>query len=238
MNHSSFILSPLSRILEEFTTATAGIGYGIETFPLCDYLMQSTFLRMTGAQEQKMKCICWELATNDYEYRYKKYNSRTPFGECSQYEDKKTIYKELIEQINKYDQNFNVETFLGKTRILQETRSVITDIFTNTNICMWAYKSFKDFINDRTWLREGHFGSSNHLFESSLQNHYTRRYKHRNRCAHNTLSYQQNIPTLKTLSEADYKFDNYFIRFALLILIDKIFIDLYTKYLEVSEIRI
>jgi len=27
---------------------------------------------MTGFQEQKLKCIVWELATDDYEYRYHK----------------------------------------------------------------------------------------------------------------------------------------------------------------------
>ena len=221
MNHNNFILSPLSRILEDLTIATAGI-YGIETYPLCEYLMQSSFLRMTGAQEQKMKCICWELATNDYEYRY----------------EKTIVYKDLIGQIQKFDENFDVGTLLNNSRILQETRSDIINIFTDTNISMWAYNSFTEFTNDRTWLKKEHFGSKANLFESSLQNHYQKMYHHRNRCAHNALSYQQNIPTLRTLSVDDYKYDNYFIRFALLILIDKIFIDLYAKYLEVSEVRI
>jgi hypothetical protein len=34
--------------------------------------MQSIFIKMTGFQEQKLKCIVWELATDDYEYRYHK----------------------------------------------------------------------------------------------------------------------------------------------------------------------
>ena len=38
--------------------------------PLYDYVLQTTFLKMTGSQEQKLKCIQWELATDDYEYRY------------------------------------------------------------------------------------------------------------------------------------------------------------------------
>ena len=31
--------------------------------------MQSIFMKMTGAQEQKMKCICWEIATIDFDLR-------------------------------------------------------------------------------------------------------------------------------------------------------------------------
>lgn len=209
----------------------------IETYPLCEYLMQSTFLRMTGAQEQKMKCICWELATNDYEYRYERFR-KNPVGECSSYKEKTIVYKDLIGQIQKFDENFDVGTLLNKSRILQETRSDIINIFTDTNISMWAYNSFTEFTNDRTWLKKEHFGSKANLFESSLQNHYQKMYHHRNRCAHNALSYQQNIPTLRTLSVDDYKYDNYFIRFALLILIDKRFIALYAKYLEGSEVRI
>ena len=121
MNHNNFILSPLSRILEDLTIATAGI-YGIETYPLCEYLMQSSFLRMTGAQEQKMKCICWELATNDYEYRYERFR-KNPVGECSSYKEKTIVYKDLIGQIQKFDENFDVGTLLNNSRILQETQN-------------------------------------------------------------------------------------------------------------------
>mgnify|MGYP003475307783 FL=1 len=100
MNHNNFILSPVSDILKDMISATSGIGDGIETYPLCDYIMQSTFLKMTGAQEQKMKCIVWELATYDYEYRYFRFTQK-PLGECSSYDDKQKIYKDLIDQIQK-----------------------------------------------------------------------------------------------------------------------------------------
>ncbi len=88
MNHNKFILSPVSNILKDVVSASSGIGDGIETYPLCDYVMQSVFLKMTGAQEQKMKCIVWELATNDYDYRYERF-TKSPLGECSNYTEKK-----------------------------------------------------------------------------------------------------------------------------------------------------
>ena len=64
---------------------------------------------------------------------------------------------------------------------------------------------------------------------------YLRLYKHRNRCAHNTLSYQKNLPTLNNLNIEAYNFDNYYIRFLILIFIDTIFIKTYEKYLELRQ---
>lgn len=49
----------------------------MESYPLCEYVMQSLFLKLTGAQEQKLKCICWDIATHNYEYRYDFLNKKT-----------------------------------------------------------------------------------------------------------------------------------------------------------------
>ena len=78
--HSEFILSPLIDLLRNGVSACRGIYDGIESFPLCEYVTQSLFLKLTGAQEQKIKCICWDLATVDYEYRYEFLKSKK-YGE-------------------------------------------------------------------------------------------------------------------------------------------------------------
>lgn len=216
----------------EVVTANAGIGNGIETFPLSEYIMQSVFLKMTGSQEQKMKCICWELATNDYEYRYKRYTQK-PLGECSNYEDKKTIYKDLIDLIKKYKSNFNITTEIDKDTIKASTLSVINDVLSNSNLSSWYESTFLESINDITSIPVTRFATPDSLFDNVLQEKYTLLYNHRNRCAHNTLSYQENLPTLKTLINPNHQYDNYVWRFSLLILIDSIFVELYLKYREV-----
>lgn len=242
-NHNNFILSPITDILKDAVSASAGIGSGIETYPLCDYIMQSVFLKMTGFQEQKMKCICWELATNDYEYRYKRF-SQKPLGECSCYDEKKTIYKDLVEQIEKQIPNFNVSTDIEKQSILTSTISEITNIFSNTNLSIWVQNDFNEFVNNNIIKEEDFIKRINNqsnetkLFENTLKDKYDSLYNHRNRCAHNTHSYQQKLPTLKTLANENYQYENYFVRFAILILIDKIFIELYKKYLEVMDDKV
>tara|TARA_R110001592_G_scaffold161457_1_gene394074 strand:+ start:4447 stop:5169 length:723 start_codon:yes stop_codon:yes gene_type:complete len=233
--HTDFIIAPISDLLKDAVTASSGIGNGIETFPLCDYVMQSVLLKLTGFQEQKMKCICWEMASIDFEYRYE--FTKMPLGECSSYSEKQKIYKDLVKQIEKFGLKFS-EIDIHKNEILKTTISEINDIFQPTNLSIWAQRNFLNYNSIFKDIKKTHFASDkNSLFSDLvLKAIYEKRlYKQRNRIAHNTSSYQQNLPTLRTLIDEDYKYDNYFIYFSLLMLIDKIFIGLYSKYLELAD---
>lgn len=240
--NTKFILKPITDIIKEAITASSGIGGGIETYPLCDYIMQSVFMKMTGFQEQKMKCICWELATNDYEYRYE--FTKNKLGECSSYKDKNKIYKDIIECIKKHNNNFSFQ--INKYSKLKAICRYIKSIFSNTNISIWAqseYIKFNDILTQPNIATS--LGDNSVIFDkredddmnsnNEVRKIYNYLYRHRNKCAHNTQSYQQNLPTLKTLIDNNYQYENYFIRFAILILIDKIFIELYKKYLDVLD---
>lgn len=239
-NHNQFILSPITDILKDVVSASAGIGSGIETFPLCDYVMQSAFLKMTGSQEQKMKCICWEMATNDFEYRY--HFTKMPLSECSTFKDKQAIYKDLIKQIKTHNSDFNLSTEINKAEILATTTSELRSKFLNTNLSIWAQKSFNEFNIIWGSIIVSYFANDdNTLFAAGTNDNSLKRiyeehlYKRRNKIAHNTQSYQQNLPTLKTLLGENIKYENYFVYFGVLILIDKIFIELYKKYLVIVE---
>lgn len=240
MNHNKFILSPVKDILVDVTSACIGIGSGVETYPLCDYVMQSALLKMTGAQEQKMKCICWELATNDYEYRYQRFNL-SPLGECSNYQEKKEIYKDLVKQIEKHSELKFENGLIENSLLLQKTNFSITSTFENTNLLIWDKKHYLEYESIWSSITEKYFANKENLFinknnigngvKRDLIDMYDCLYKHRNRVAHNTLSYQQNLPTLKTLLNEGYQYENYFIYFSMLVLIDNIFISLYEHYL-------
>lgn len=240
-NHTDFILSPISNILEDTIAATNAIGCGIETYPLYDYVMQSTFLKMTGFQEQKLKCICWELASYDYEYRYNFLN--TDLGECSSYKDKNSVYKHLFRQIKKLSPAFVGFDDPKRTAILNETTQIIERVFLNSNLFEWmrpkhaTYKDMWQNVKISNFTKPSIPKQESTLFadggSTSLSDIFTDHiYKYRNRCAHNTLSYQQNLPTLKALESGDYNYDNYFLWFATLVLIDTIFVELFKIYNE------
>lgn len=256
--HKEFILKPISTILREGVSACRGISGGIENIAICDYVMQTLFLRMTGFQEQKLKCICWELATNDYEYRYERFSRKT-LGECSCYDEKNTVMNDLIDFISKIDSTFDAVHYIDKHLLINEVHDEIDSIFQQSVLRTWAEHQYLDYekiishVQPYCYLTKGaknyalfakcdnctHFNKTTKTCNSGCVKNFAYAfdmlYKHRNRCAHNTLSYQQNLPTLSALSAPELIYENYFFRFFLLMLIDNIFVKLYQSYTEVEE---
>lgn len=237
--HYEFILTPIKSILEDAIIANSGVEFTIETYSLSDYILQSLLLKMTGFQEQKLKCIAWEMATYNYEYRRKLLNDDDNLGEYSSYKSKNKIYQRLISLIEKEIEVdcLDLNNILDKQLIRNKTVDLIKTIFNGTTLSIWKQKDFNYYKkNIKEIIKPNHFGNKkNNLFESSLQDLYEILYKYRNRCAHNTYSYQQNLPTLSTLSHKNYLNQNYFIWFTQLVIIDEIFISLYKYYIDEVE---
>ena len=291
--HSKFILTPIIGILKDTVNACAGIGNGIETQALGEYVLQTTFLKMTGASEQKLKCICWEMATNDYDYRYR--YLRKNYGECSSYADKCSIFKDIIDMIEKIDPGFKashlfddidvsskeeelIDQKIQQTRMLQEKKKKkkltesefeklskgmkahyakkglcekekyhfsrvvliesvldkLSETIGNTLVAQWDQKGYNIFIQNWKTLSSWSFAEGDNLMEKELQDFYNDVvYAHRNRCPHNLVSFQSNLPTLKTLEDEKFVFSNYYFRFSVLILLDEIFVRLYKVYQKV-----
>lgn len=228
--HTDFILSPISKILKDSVAASEGIGSGIETFPLCDYVMQSIFIKMTGFQEQKLKCICWDAASFDYEYRYE--FTKKPLGECSSYTDKNGVYKDLIKLIKKNGVDIK-GVFGDKEGVIRSAGQEIVETFDRTNLSIWAQAAFFDFREILRAIKGSHIASDADIFcGGSLKSWFSDNlYRHRNRVAHNVSSYQQNLPTLKTIIDDKYRYDNYFLFFFVLVLMDNIYLELYARLL-------
>ena len=230
--HQKFIKTPIANILKDAIRSCSPIGYGIETQALCEYIMQTTFLKMTGASEQKLKCIIWEIATYDYDYRYKILSK--PLGECSQYKDKKRIYDEVGETIKEIDRSARTEALFEeeeKIEIAVKVKEQMTRTLSDSLFTVWLHRDFTAFNQ----LKENELLQNNNdvFLGKTLKDYYeTKVYRHRNRCAHNLRSYQDNLPTFLTLSEENYEGENYFKMFFVLILMDELYMQLYEKYLK------
>lgn len=291
-SQQKFILTPIANILQDTVTACKGIGRGIETQSLGEYVLQTTFLKMTGASEQKLKCICWDMATNDYDYRYQYLKKN--YGECSSYLDKCNIYRDLLEMIDKLAPDFSVNHLfddidisekenelidkkIKETQKKQEEKKkrkltplevqklsngmkahwaknglcekeranfsrivlferiqvLVEGIVGDSLVAQWEQHNYQNYITNWKSLASEKYAIGEMLFEKEYQDFYLDVvYKHRNRCAHNLTSFQSNLPSLKTLTDEHYIYDNYYFRFSLLILLDEIFMRLYKEYLE------
>lgn len=245
-NHISFILKPETAIIKEAVRSLDATNGGIETYPICDYLLHSLFLRLTGAQEQKLKCICWEMACRDYEYRYERYE-RKPYGECSSYDDKYTVYKDLLNEIKKLDKTFEITDDI-RIEILNDWKTSIQCVLENSLLAQNFKRSYDEYklftVNiDKDWIMKDTqlFQNKSNIRAEKLSatcglsllemfKEYV--YKERNRCAHNTRSYQHNLPSIREMMSKEYKLQNYFLYMSIIILLDKIYIKLFKIYLS------
>lgn len=244
--HKKFILTPIVEILQDAVNACKGIGQGIETQSLGEYVLQTTFLKMTGALEQKLKCICWEMATYDYGYRYQYLKKN--YGECSSYADKNSIYKDLIEQVKKQDRTFDVEQLfedvdkdpiVARRKMFMRVQKRIDGMIGNTLVAQWEEHNYLNYKEKWKGMAKWSYALGNKLFSKELQGFYWAVvFDHRNKCAHNLKSVQKNLPTLKTLEDENYVYDNYYFRFSVLALIDEVFMRLYKQYVGAMENRV
>lgn len=232
--HQRFIETSMFEELQKAVVAISASKGEMEYYPLRDYYMQSMFLRLTGFQEQKLKCICWDIATYDYDYRRRLLNNEDRLGECSSLEAKSKLYKTILKKIaefeNKNLDNFKIDCYTDKKAIANNSQNELKNIFSKTIFQYWFPRDFQ-YFNNHTLFKPQNF-ANNGLLEENLTIIYDLLYAQRNRLAHNTLSYQENVPTLRTLSESKVERTNYFVWFALLNLIDKTFIELYRIYFE------
>lgn len=251
VNHNDFILEPIINILKKGISSLSNLGDTIETYPVQEHILRSIFIEMTGSQEQKMKCILWTLATYDYEFRYEFLN-KGKYGECSDLKEKSKVYGDLTKQITLLKPSENIEfkkiIFPDDENNHIENNKIALDKFlSHSNINSIFEKYIKMFQGNEITSESLFLPSNSQLFTNkdnigddklkkyAISEIYLRLYKHRNRCAHNTLSYQKNLPTLNNLNIEAYNFDNYYIRFLILIFIDTIFIKTYEKYLELRQ---
>lgn len=310
--HTDFILNPLMDVLADGIHACTSLPVGVENSALGEYFMQSLFLRITGAQEQKLKCICWAMATNDYRYRYDLMNVKQ-YGECSEYKHKKGIYVDLCNLIQGLDSKFTPIDVLTDLPITEERESEIRskweheiddgrrkeaehiiaektkkgetldqedkdeilnnllrkvypekewrerlfkekkvlfvnvivqrliEVVEHSPLTAWNYREYmffkehwQDVVNDKQLIL-----SINEFLGSGLQMFYKQLvFEQRNRIAHNTASYLKDIPTLDTLADKSYVYKNYFFRFAILLLIDEIFMLMFKRYRGLSISRL
>lgn len=231
-----FIMTSITEVLDEAIVASYPLGDGIATYPISEYMIQSIFLKMTGFQEQKLRFIAWEMASNDLEYRYKLLKGDDKY---SSFDAKSKIFKSLIEAIKKIDPNFTIEKF-EKKEIQEYSVNIVKKKFNNTNLATWHQRKYNameranisKIIPLNQFLQNNVNKKTGGLLESVLIKHYNNLYDRRNSLAHNLNSFKPRFPLFRELVNEGDLDNNYFVWFSILVLIDKIFMELYKVYKE------
>ena len=244
--HLTFIRTSLVKIIKDVASTTALLGDGMEFYAVQGNILQALFLQMTGAQEQKMKCICWEMATDDLKYRYERYYKGWSLNECSSLQSKNIVFKDLMKTIQKQEPTYLLYTDAASKEALRDNiLQTIKDIFQGTNIEKLCKKEFDSFIATFGGLSTSNIYPDKWQLikngdkeapmrvnaDTQLYAIYHLLYSHRNSCAHNAPSYQLNIPALKDLKDEIYQnYNNIFLFYALLLMLDEMFRKAFARY--------
>ena len=234
--HTDFIISDIFDVVDDAIMSTSSIGQNIAHYSLCEYLFQSVFLRLTGYQEQKLKCILWEIASDDLDFRYKYLSVSVKVNECSQLSDKNIVYNILKKTLEDKNHPFLFPDEIEINRQISEIKDNLISKFETSVFRKWLpreYSRFIEFSSNIRYKRDGYFtlksifGGDNYLNEA-----FDKLYRHRNRCAHNLLSYQSNVPKLLDFTKDVDGSDNYFTRILLLCMIDNVFTRMFKFYIN------
>ena len=234
--HTDFIISDIFDVVDDAIMSTSSIGQNIAHYSLCEYLFQSVFLRLTGYQEQKLKCILWEIASDDLDFRYKYLSGSVKVNECSQLSDKNIVYNILKKTLEDKNHPFLFPDEIEINRQISDIKDNLISKFETSVFRKWLpreYSRFIEFSSNIRYKRDGYFtlksifGGDNYLNEA-----FDKLYRHRNRCAHNLLSYQSNVPKLLDFTKDVDGSDNYFTRILLLCMIDNVFTRMFKFYIN------
>lgn len=239
-NTTDFILAPLTGVLSEATEVLVVVNGGMYGYQLADWVMPTIFLRMTGAQEQKLKCICWDLGTLDLEGRNQRYGKK--IGDMSCYDEKNHLCRDLILFLLRNKRGFDPVADIDREGLMKAAAEDVERICGESLLRDWfsdSYKVYEEvvptFSKDKFVVWNTQKKSYKELFEGELRDAYESLYFHRIRCAHNSTSFQNNLPKFEVLSGSNAPYENYFVRFYLLILLDKLFVQLYRWTIEMTD---
>ena len=253
-NHNHYILTPISEELQNAISSINALGDSMEVAAVQEMFVRSLFLQLTGALEQKAKCICWMLAQYDLDYRRSRFFTKWELSECSTLKDKNEVFCDIVKYILKVDTKYKVFKDPGqKTPFINKIFNEMYTIFEDSNLMTQRSSEYKVYKEILTHFQINNIEAGLQMFKSPksynvdelsddseilLSTVYTQLlYPHRNRLAHNTLSYQDNLPGLiALLDEKKQRYSNIFLYITILIIIDELYRRIYSDYIHIISI--
>lgn len=220
MKHKEFILTHLTDLIEQTLRPMDLYKGQVCNYIMKEYVLQTLFMKLTGCMEQKAKCILWDIATHDFEYRREFLRENPKQGEYSDYKSKNCVYGALVEYGGVIDDT-------RKEELLTQLVDFKEKILEESILKVWLPRELRNLKIKELFATKRWAGSS--LLESPLNDEiYKKLYDHRNRCAHNVLSYQGNVMNPQKIKEVGDA--SYATWFTLLVLIDMIYVELYKRF--------
>jgi hypothetical protein len=249
---TKFILTPILNIIEEAVRIAACIPHGVLNCPLQEYFMQSTFLKVAGAFEQKLADMVEVI--NEVEKRPKEpEDKRLKISFGISYDNLKTVHEALYDRIcgtpwvirDLTDSLSNQE----RKAMIQAAITDYVEAIQGSPILYWEQRTYQQItktnsvpLQTGTPLSETMFFMPNkqskypRVLCGSLEQYYNKIiYRHRNFVAHNVYAKAEYPDTpLKMLTHVNVN-KQYCTMLIILLLLDKFFMTLFEHYCKVFQ---
>ena len=237
---AEFIKRPLHLIVKKVVCETESLEAGFTTRYVLKYILDSAFLQICGALEQKIKCICWELVNNSHAQRQEFFEKGLRgYSSLQDKENKLKMICKEIEDISKEKIIFNESVFWENESVFLFNNSVFSKYFNREYAFFLSLREELGYLlKDECFRNDVQSGKSNaKIFSNNkLRDIYSKFiYNYRNSIAHNTKSTINYLPDFEELKEDDYKYENPFLRFALILFVDMAFIEVFEQYEQCLE---
>jgi hypothetical protein len=249
---TKFILTPILNIIKDAVRAAACIPHGVVNYPLKAYFMQSTFLKVAGAFEQKLAYMAKEI--NEIEKRPKEpEDQRLTISFGIPYSNLKVVYEALYDRIcgTPWVIQDLTDSLSNQKRkaMIQAAIEDYVDAIQGSPIIYWEQRTYQQItktnrvpLQTGTPLSETMFFMPNkqskypRVLCGSLEQYYNRIiYKHRNSVAHNVYAKAEYPDTpLGMLTHVNAN-KQYCTMLIILLLLDKFFMTLFEHYCKVFQ---
>lgn len=125
---------------------------------------------------------------------------------------------------------------IEKDKMLKDVELSMENLFADSVIVQSFPQEYKAYLEGIKKISKDNFAQGKTLSSGPFDSFYNGLFKQRNKCAHNTASYLQDMITLREMKDKFYPYKNYFTYFALLLLLDKVFISAYGKYVKAIKV--
>jgi hypothetical protein len=248
-NDLNFIKRPLTNILEKVSWEISCLDAGFTTIYVLRHILDSTFLQITGALEQKVKYIYWELGNNSCELKDEILTGWDRIKTYSRRDGKNKVLKIVGKEITRLGKKVDIT----QKNYWTDVEKNIKYFYENGKLTEYykkEYEEYKDFnLGDLAENENSKNDEHNNIYlfkntdnkntnnnnKNILDDFYDKAINYRNRIAHNTKSSLNNLPDFTTLRDENYKYENIFLRFAIMLLADRTFIEVFDQYEKARE---
>ena len=142
-----FLMSDISSYIEEFVFIFNNDRISLQNLSICNLALQSVFLKLIGAVEQKIYNLKWYIGFNDLDVRRKIQEDFT--RQSTNQDSLNKSYELFIHKLKEYNNTLNFPSSIwGNSDLLEKSYNKTYEIFSKSSIIDYTGSQFYEFTQN------------------------------------------------------------------------------------------